>query len=179
MDRAVTRSSAGVASMTGGNGETRHWIELARRIFADSRWLLAFDVAPGATRLVAQLSELGAPRCFVVAGAEGAGRPPSAAGAELSILDVHGDGPMNGLRAAERAFGALPRDVRRRIDDWDPERAARSMGPPYAEGRDVADRPFFGARPAKWKALENKTTIDALWGELGVPRAPSAIVPVE
>ncbi|CAN5832411.1 hypothetical protein BH23ACT10_BH23ACT10_27730 [soil metagenome] len=43
----------------------------------------------------------------------------------------------------------------------------------------IADRPVWGARPAAWRRLEDKTVIDDIWDAAGVPRAPSLIVPAD
>jgi hypothetical protein len=37
-------------------------------------------------------------------------------------------------------------------------------------------RPFLAYRRPAWIALDDKTEVDALWDEVGVPRAPSAVV---
>jgi hypothetical protein len=42
----------------------------------------------------------------------------------------------------------------------------------------LAGRPVYGARPESWGALEEKMSIDQLWDDAGVRRAPSATVAV-
>src|SRR5690606_15850893 len=86
---------------------------------------------------------------------------------------------MEGIRAAERAFRALPDDVLADIDAFDPDHTALALGPFFGDGRPVAGRRMFGGRPPAWIALEDKVVIDAVWDAAEVRRAPSEVVPVD
>ena len=48
-----------------------------------------------------------------------------------------------------------------------------------AESRPVAERQPYGTRPSAWTVLEDKVRIDAFWDAVGLPRAPSRIVPAD
>ena len=131
----------------------------------------------GSTRRVHGLRELGAERCLVVATGVGTGPLPDPAEAE-SIVD--------------RARGARhdERDARRRGDPRRPAAARwspRSIGSTPIATRSccwrrsvrrwrIGDRAAYGARPASWVALEDKTVGDALFDRAGVPRPPSRVV---
>jgi len=44
---------------------------------------------------------------------------------------------------------------------------------------EIAGRRVYGPRRPEWRRLEDKVVVDALWDDLGVPRAPSAVVPAQ
>lgn len=69
-----------------------------------------------------------------------------------------------------------PRPARERIEAYDPHGRAWVVSALFEQRHHVADRPVLGARPAPWQALEDKTTVDALWDSVGVPHAPSRVV---
>jgi hypothetical protein len=140
------------------------------------RWLVATDLRQAAGAVVAGLRGLGANDVFVVAGAEGTGPAPDVPSA---VVGVRGEGMMGAIRAAEGALSALPADIVAQIDAWDPARKARVVRSLFSDDRAVAGRQAWGGRPAAWRAIEDKTTIDALWDALGVPRAPSTVVPAD
>lgn len=85
---------------------------------------------------------------------------------------------MQAIHHAEHPLQALPEEVQARIDAFDPEGAARVIGPLFSQEPVVGGRRVLGARPAAWRALEDKIIIDALWDAAGVPRAPAEVVPV-
>ena len=65
------------------------------------------------------------------------------------------------------------------FDRLDPARSARLLAPSAAELSAVCGRPVWGAvDQIARRALEDKTTIDALWDTLACPRAPTAVVPL-
>lgn len=154
-----------------------YWASLLRQVVSDRPWLVAEGVLPPSARAAARLRELGASRCFVVASARGTGPAPEPAVAEYAVLGVVADSIMGGIRAGEAALANLPEDVRRRIDAFDPEGRARVIAALFSNGRPVAGRAVYGARPESWQALEDKTLIDAAWDRWGVPRAPCEVVP--
>jgi hypothetical protein len=100
-------------------------------------------------------------------------------GVDTRCLDL---GPvatmMEGIRRGERALADLPADVRVWIDAFDPDRSARAIVPFFSGHGDLVGRRVWGARDPRWKVLEDKTTVDALWDRIGVPRAPVRVVPL-
>jgi len=141
------------------------------------RWILAMDVLAAATPLVADLRRLGSGDVFVIAGSRGTGPVPDDAASV--VLGTGGVGIMDGIRRFQQALGDLPPDVARAVDAFDPDGTAKVIGMPFAEHPEVAGRGVHGARPPRWQALDDKTTVDALWDAAGVVRAPSLVVPAE
>jgi hypothetical protein len=69
--------------------------------------------------------------------------------------------------------------VRGVLDEFDPAGEALVISTPYVETAEFAGRPILNHRRPEWVALENKTTIDALWDELSAPRAPAVVVDLD
>ena len=114
---------------------------------------------------------------IAVAVTRGTGDLPE--GVDTRCLDL---GPvatmMEGIRRGERVLADLPADVVAWIDAFDPDRTARAIVP-FFSGHDVlSGRRVWGARDPRWKALEDKTTVDALWDRIGVRHAPVRVVPL-
>lgn len=114
---------------------------------------------------------------IAVAVTRGTGDLPE--GVDTRCLDL---GPvatmMEGIRRGERVLADLPADVVAWIDAFDPDRSARAIVP-FFSGHDLlSGRRVWGARDLRWKALEDKTTVDALWDRIGVPHAPVRVVPL-
>ena len=141
------------------------------------KWIITADALAAITPALAMLRDVGAPHPFVIACNEGTGDLPQGWEAEIAVLDAKGDTMMEGIRAFEAALRDLPADVVDRIEAWDPERAAVILGPITESALVIAGRPSWGARSAGWAAIEDKTTVDALWDAAGITRAPSRIVP--
>jgi hypothetical protein len=154
-----------------------HYSELLAGIYGKRRWLLALDVLAMGAPLVSALAALGAGRCLCIAAARGTGEPPDPALApDPVVLNVTASDMMGGIRASLAALANLPPDIVERVNAFDPEGSARVLGTIFDDGRAVAGRRKWGARPAAWQALEDKTLVDALWDEVGVERAPARIV---
>ncbi|MDG1482041.1 MAG: hypothetical protein P8R54_20790 [Myxococcota bacterium] len=149
---------------------------LVAQVIADRKWITAFDVAYAAAGVAEKLKKLGAQGCLAVGASRGTGVLPD--GIEAVILDVVAETMMGGLRASEAALDALPPHAVARVDAFDPDRTARVIRAMFSEGADVAGRPTYGRRRREWVALEDKLIVDALWDDIGIPRAPSAIVPI-
>lgn len=145
-------------------------------VYGGRRWLLTGDVIQGAAgRHIADLGALGGSGCFVLAGCHGIGAVPDAPHA---VLDVTGTDMMDGIRRSMTALEAdIPVEIQARVDAWDPTGEARVIRALFASDRPVARRTVFGGRPAHWRVLEDKSTVDALWRQIGIPGAPSAVVP--
>ena len=148
------------------------------RIYGGRRWLLAFDVLAALPGVVRDLAALGADASFVIAAARGTGPAPCPALApHQHVLGVTGRDMMDGIRRAQAALADVPDDVQRAVDAWDPTHEVRSIGTIFDDGRPVAGRAKFGARPPAWQALEDKIRVEDLWDALDVPRAPHRVVP--
>jgi hypothetical protein len=85
---------------------------------------------------------------------------------------------MEGIRRGEALLADLPTDVTAWIDAFDPDGTARAIVPFFSGHAALSGRRVWGARDPRWKALEDKTTIDALWDRIGVPHAPARVVPL-
>ena len=146
-------------------------------VYGGRPWLVAIDVLAGATAHVKWLDRLGATKLLCVSAARGSGPGPDPALApDPIVLGVTSEDMMSSIRDAAEALANVPPDVQTRVDAFDPQREAQSLGAFYSDGRPVAQRPQYGARPASWQALEDKTTVDGLWDAIGVPRAPSEVL---
>lgn len=153
---------------------------LLRPVFEGRRFVLPGNIAVGLGNVALELRGLGAARPFVVAGSRGTGPLPPREDAELRVLDVRGVDPLDHNRNVQQALADLPPKVQDAVDAWDPDGTARTLHTdPLAEPRPVAGRRAYAARPAAWTALEDKVVIDAFWDAVGVPRAPSRVVPAE
>lgn len=146
--------------------------ELLRPLFAGRRVLLAAGPVPWHTGMVTALRALGADS-FLVVGSPGLGAAPEV---EVVLVDVRAADSVDEFRQWERIADSPPPEVQEAVDGFDPELV---LLPPFHASRTFAGRPAFGARRPEWLALEDKTTVDALWDEIGVPRPPSELVPVE
>jgi len=146
------------------------------RTLAAHKWIVCADVAAVFAPLMKVFKEACAPMPLLLAGSEGTGPQPDPAECELIILGTSGDTMLGGIRAYHDALRDLPDWAQERIDAWDPEGEAVVMQTFLDTRFEVAERRPFGSRPESWLALEDKMTVDALWDEVGVPRAPIEIV---
>jgi len=153
-----------------------YWNDLVEPLLA-RRWILCTDVLAPLGPMLERLRDLGAPRPFVIAGSAGTGDLPAGDLAEVALLGTSGATIMQGLRAYHDALRHLPGEVIDRIEAWDPHSEARVLSSWLDTDITIAGRPSWGGTPGTWKALEDKTTVDALWDAAGVRRAPSEVVP--
>lgn len=131
----------------------------------------------GATKWVEGLEALGAGRCFALAMTIGTGPLPDPDRVPSFVFDVRAENPSDEIRQLERLLRELPADAAAAIDRFDPERQALVLFPPFTGGEDaLGGRRAYGARPASFAALEDKTLGDELFDAAGVRRAPSTIV---
>lgn len=153
--------------------------QLAARI--DGRpMILCLGVVASMGPMVKDLARMGAGPFLLLAYAEGAGTLPDRDDTAWHLVC---DMP-SGLTISEelnhynRALRDLPPHIVKAVEAFDPERRAIIL-PGFATDFDhIAGRPNQSRREAAWIALEDKTIIDALWDDLGVPRVPSTVVPV-
>jgi hypothetical protein len=154
--------------------------EMLGSCYADRRWIVSLSVLAGATPVVDQLAEMGAESCLCIGGSRGTGDLPDPEIAPVQIVLGTGGGDMlSAMRSFLDATIEVPDEVAKKIDDFDPQRTARVIGPIFDHGRPLAGRSKYGARPEAWQRLEDKTVIDALWDEIGIPRVPSRVVDAE
>jgi hypothetical protein len=142
----------------------------------DRKWILLPDAAAGATLLVQQLNEWGVAGTMVIAAIEGVGDLPNAD--RFHYTRTSGDTVMHGIRAYLKSVehpSALLLGV---VEAFDPSHEAMVLGGGFSRLDTLAGRPVYGARPEAWGALEDKTTVDRLWDDAEVRRAPSVVVPV-
>lgn len=140
------------------------------------KWILLPDAAAGATSLVGQLNEWGAAGVMVIAAVEGVGDLPKAE--RFHYTRTSGDSIMRGVRAYLRSVEHPSALLIGSVEAFDPGQEAAVLGGGFSRFGTLAGRPVYGARPEAWGALEDKTTVDQLWDDAGVRRAPSVVVPV-
>ena len=155
---------------------SEHYTAFVARSMLPHRWIVCTDAAAGSTAMIRDLLARGLPRPLVLAGTLGTGEVLSADEAEMVVLDLSADTMMGGIRAFHAALHDLPAWVVDRIDAWDPDREARILPSFLDTAVTIGGRVSWGARPEAWVALEDKTTVDAIWEAAGVDRAPSRVV---
>ncbi len=159
---------------------TEHCQELLKSVFGGRRWIVATDVLAGSVAYVEALEALGAERCLCIATSAGAGPGPNPDFAPNPIVvPVTAPDMMAGIRRSLDALADLPKEAVEGVDAFDPAREVRVLGTIFDDGRPVAGREKYGARPQEWQQLEDKTRIDALWTDAGIAHAPFRIVPAE
>ncbi|MEW6071847.1 MAG: hypothetical protein AB1726_04525 [Planctomycetota bacterium] len=157
--------------------DAAHYRALLFPLVAGRPWIVAKDVLVACAREAETLAELGASGVFCLGGSRGTGELPDPARFPQAQLGIAGASIMGSIRAVEAAFAALPPAITARLDAFDPARRARVVASMFSAGMPLAGRPVYGARPAAWQALEDKTVCDELWDASGVRRASSEIVP--
>jgi hypothetical protein len=140
------------------------------------KWILLPDAAAGAATLVEQLNEWGAAGLMIIAAVEGVGELPNVD--RIHYTRTSGDTVMQGIRAYLRSVEHPSALTLGSVEAFDPDQKAMVLGGGFSRLDTLAGRPVYGARPGAWGALEDKTTVDRLWDEAGVRRAPSVVVTV-
>lgn len=162
------------------SADLEHWRELLARVYGGRRWILALDVLVGARGMVRDLKRLGAEATLCIAATRGTGEAPDP---ELApdpvVLGIEAPDLMSAMRKSLAALAGLPAEVVARVEAFDPEGTCRVIGTLFDDGRPVAGRRKYGARPESWQRLEDKTTVDALWDAVGTPRAPARVVALD
>jgi hypothetical protein len=150
-----------------------------RPLFAGRKVVVTGGPLAAMTGTCRRLRELGAERPFLLATGAGTGELPGPDEAEWVVVQVRAPDIIAEIRAAMKLLRLLPDEVLAALDRWDPERTALVLSPMFNELPEVAGRRVLGPRRPEWRRLEDKAVVDALWDDLGVPRAPSAVVPAE
>ena len=140
------------------------------------RWVITADAAAAAHHMVEGLREDAPAGVMVVAGIEGVGELPDAD--RFHYTRASGDTLMDGIRAFLTSIEQPSAELQAAVDTFDPDGDARVLGQGFSREHRLAGRTVYGRRPVAWRQLENKVTVDALWDEAGVTRAPSMVVPV-
>jgi len=150
-----------------------------RPLFAGRKVVVTGGPLAAMTGTCRRLRELGAERPFLLATGSGTGELPEPDEAEWVVVQVRAPDIIAEIRAAMRLLRLLPGEVLAALDRWDPEREALVLSPMFNELPEIAGRRVFGPRWPEWRRLEDKAVVDALWDDLEVTRAPSAVVPAE
>ena len=153
--------------------------EALRPLFAGRKLVVTGGPLAAMTGTCRRLLELGAERPFLLATGVGTGEVPGPDEAEWMVVQLRAPDVIAEIRAAMRMLRLLPAEVVATLDRWDPEREAVVLSPMFNELAEIAGRRVYGPRRPEWRALEDKVVVDNLWDDLGVPRAPSAVVPAE
>ncbi|MEA3511906.1 MAG: hypothetical protein U9R51_10770 [Actinomycetota bacterium] len=140
------------------------------------KWILLPDVAAAATPVVERLNEWGAAGVMVIAAIEGTGDLPKAD--RFHYTRTSGTTIMGGIRAYLKSVELPSALLAGSVEVFDPDHEAMVLGGGFSRLDTLAGRPVYGARPEAWGALEDKTTVDQLWDDAQVRRAPSVVVPV-
>ncbi|ARZ66669.1 hypothetical protein M1P56_22380 [Streptomyces sp. HU2014] len=137
--------------------------------------LLLDDFDHRATSLVDELRACGARVGAVIA------RTGPAAGAPEVDRSLHcSDAGLDFTRPEFEAWLRDPsEDVRAWLDGLDPAREWVVLGTPRTGVDRFCGRPVHGWRRPEWAAVEDKTTIDALWAAAGVAAPPHVVVTVD
>jgi hypothetical protein len=154
------------------------WTEQLRPMFTGRKVIVVAEMAAAATQTVRNVQGLGATEVLVVATAElGLGTSPTELGAHLVVLNILSDGTQLGsMRASQLAIAALPEWAAAEVEAFDPDRSAIVIGNFLTEPPTLCGRPFLFHRRPAWIALDDKTTVDALWDRCGLDRLPSSVV---
>lgn len=156
---------------------TAYWTDLLRQVLDDRPVVVAMDVLVGGWETATRLRDLGVADLLLAAGTRGVGELPPEAEAHAVVLDTSsGVTIMQGIRAWQRTLDDPPPPLREAIEGFDPDGRAWVVSALFNQAQHVLGRPVLGARPPAWRALEDKTTVDALWDAASVDRAPSRVV---
>jgi hypothetical protein len=145
-------------------------------LYAGRPVLVGPGVLAGFTGTVQMLREVGAGPVLVLATARGAGAVPDA---DVVMVPAPETGSVTEeMRALDPLVRGLPADVVARIEAFDPGREGVWSTTPFVRTDEpILGRPVTGGRPAAFIALEDKLLAEELWATLGIPRAPSRVVP--
>ncbi len=139
-------------------------------------FLLAVDVVQAYAGMGRQLEALGGEVAFVLAARVGTGPlPPEGVPWHNLGLPPSRD-LMDALHGADAALASADEAVAALVDAVDPERTMPALGAFFSAGAPVTGRPMWGARPAEWQVLEDKTVVDEVWDAAGVPRVSARVV---
>ena len=130
------------------------------------------------TRLVPLITDLSGRRPFLLAEGIGTGPLPAEGDVVSHLLPETGaTDMMSAVRATIACLADPPADAIAALDAVGPRPPRRGRSPArWSRPAEIAGRPVLDGRPREWEVLEDKTTVDALWDDVGVRRAPSRVV---
>jgi hypothetical protein len=172
---AVEASTAETSNDTGPvqpGGWERYLAELVK----DRLVIVAFEVLASMTAKVADLRRWGARRPLLVALGTGTGPLPADSAADVVMLPATRARSVTEEVRAKMTGTELPPELVARLENEDPGHQALWWVSPVGLDDPILDRMVIGGRPRSQAALEDKTTVDALWDAAGVPRAPVRVV---
>lgn len=156
-----------------------HQRRVLSEVIAGRRFIVAMETLVGAAGLAKVLRDHGAGDVLIVGAHRGTGELPAAVEPDAINLEVDGRGVMGGIRAFVAALEQPSRQLVEAVERFDPVAEAVVATAVYFWGERLLGRQVFGARPRAWAEVEDKTVIDLLWDDAGVPRARSRIEPVD
>ncbi|HYD52143.1 MAG TPA: hypothetical protein VEA99_05930, partial [Gemmatimonadaceae bacterium] len=133
--------------------------------------------APAWRPEVEALRAMGARPPLVVT-ARGTGDPLPAGAAEVFHTELTAPDAVAGFRTWEALAANPPPAVRAAVERFDPAGEAIAILDASASRERLLGRLVFGARPPAWVRWEDKLEVDRIWDACGVPRPPSAVVPL-
>lgn len=147
-------------------------------VISRQKWITGMPVLVGAESAAQELIELGAKEVFAIGCTEGIRHAPMKDTHKSRItshcVEVESKSEMmDEIRSSESVLNHLDSESLSLIDAFDPQHEALVMRTIFSEGKPIAGRSVFGARPQSWQALEDKIIIDEFWDLAGVKRAPS------
>jgi hypothetical protein len=140
--------------------------------------ILAYRYLASIRPALALLGSLGCPKPLVIARGIGTGELPEPDAAFVHMMDMPTGSMTEEVRSLERLTLAPPADVLAAVHAYDPDQEAVWWLGAIGMNVPVDGRPVYGGRRPEWAALENKTTVDEIWDEVGAPRASSEVVQV-
>lgn len=151
------------------------YVELLAQRFRGRKVILATGTVAGSGSMLDDLARLGAHKPLLLAEGLGTGELPPPDRLDYMIVG-RDDLPtiMEALRVYDQALNSP--EVAQVADGYDPDGSALVVAALFSVNQALCGRPYYGGRRPEWCALEDKTIIDALWQELGVPHAPFEIV---
>lgn len=152
-------------------------VERLREIYAETPWLTAAEFLQGGVGLCRMVKELTDKPVMAVGAASGVGHIDESI-AHLSLGMAPGTSMVDTMHKGQRLLANPPTKAQAKVDAWDPEKMARSIGSFTGVSGSLMGRPTFGARPERWRTLEDKLAIETIWTEAGIPVAKSRQVNV-
>ena len=147
-------------------------------VFGANPWLVTVEYAQGAVRIAADLQRLTDKPVMAVGAMSGVG--PFDQEIPTLVLDVEPAGSMvANMHRGQAALADPGPGFLAEVDAWNPAGDARAIASSTAVAGRFMGRPSFGARPARWRELEDKLAIEALWRRAGIPVAPSRQVSLD
>lgn len=151
------------------------WEPAVRDVVGGRRVILAGGIAVSWTPIVPILRRAGATDVLVVA-TEGLGVGPQPDARTVAVERPDELSMMEHVRRGIEALRDPPDHVCDAVEAFDPDNDAVVITHFLNESPTLCGRPTLHHRPARWLALEDKVTIDAVWDAAGVARAPAEVV---